>query len=105
MLVMWLLFIVALASAAFLSGATVGLAARARHWPRQRLYLLGYFGCLVLVILGGVIQVVWHLPYPPRFLADSGFPFLAGLASALPIALSGSLAGWLAGWLARRVAA
>jgi hypothetical protein len=101
MLVMWLLFMVALASIAFISGATVGLIARSRCWPKQRLYLLGYFGCLVLVILAGVIQVAWHLPYPPRFLAASGFPFLGGLASALSIALSGSLAGWLA----RRVAA
>ena len=98
---MWLLFIVALASAAILSGATVGFVARARHWPRQRIYLLGYFGCLVLVILGGVIQLIWHLPYPPRFLAASGFPFLGFLASVLPIGLS----GWLAGSLAQRVAA
>ena len=100
MLVMWLLFIVALASATFLSGATVGLAGRSRHWPKERLYWGAYFGCLILVILGGVIQEIWHLPYPPRSFADSGFPFLSVLASALPIGLSGSLAGWLA----RRVA-
>lgn len=93
---MWLLFIVALASAAVLSGATVGLVARSRHWPKQRLYLGGYLGCVGLVILGGVIQVIWRLPYPPRFFADSGSPFLGNLASALSIALFGSLAGWLA---------
>ena len=93
---MWLLFIVALASVALLSGASVGLAARSRRWPKARLYWGAYLGCVALVILGGVIQEIWRLPYPPRFLADSGSPFLGNLASALSIGLFGSLAGWLA---------
>ena len=97
---LWLPVIVSLAIAALLSGVTVGLVAASRHWTAGRIYWTANVGWMVVFVLGGLVQERMRLPYPPRFLADSGYPFLANWASGLLMLLS----LWLAGWLARRVA-
>jgi hypothetical protein len=100
MLTMWVLLVAALACVAAISGITIGLVARSRHWPQKWVRHGAYYGVFVLSVPLGLAQEGLGLPYPPHKLAESGYPFFALMAAVMLISLSGSSAVWLA----RRVA-
>ena len=82
-------------------GATVGMTAKRLGWSAKRTYMVANFGFYVpLFVIAYVVEVLFHLdlPWPPRVLAQRGFPFAAVAAVAFI-----SLFAWLAGSLAQRL--
>jgi hypothetical protein len=92
---------IVLSAVAAAVGSTVGLIAKRRNWPAKRTFFVAFFGFLALIgVVAFVLEILLRLdsPWPPRVLAQRGFP-LAGAAAGAYL----YLLAWLAGWLAQRL--
>jgi hypothetical protein len=82
-------------------GSIVGLTAKRLSWSAKRTFKRAYFGFYVsFIVIAFVLEFVLHLdlPWPPRVLAQRGFPFSAAVGATFI-----SLFAWLAGSLAQRL--
>jgi hypothetical protein len=100
MLVMWVLLVGVLLVVAAISGITIGLVAKSRHWTEKWTCHGARYGVFVLLLPVVLAQKRLGLPWPPLLLAEAGYSFVAAMANLGLILLSASLAVWLA----RRVA-
>jgi len=92
---------VALSVAAVVVGSAVGLIAKQRNWPAARTFKVASFGfCAAFLAIAFVLEHLLRLNvlWPPRLLAQLGFPFLSVVALALITVFPG-----LAGYLAQRL--
>jgi ABC-type antimicrobial peptide transport system permease subunit len=86
---------------AVIGGTSIGLIAKRRRWPAKQTFKKAYLGFSVFLIFTAfVLEILLglHLPWPPRVLAQSGFPLAAVVAVAYF-----SLFAWLAASLAKRL--